>query len=65
MPAKAKAASTSNDDVKPNTRALTSASIKEPINSQLMAAINRLTSRFKTLEDEFIASKREMAELKA
>jgi hypothetical protein len=58
MPTKAKATSTSNDDVKVNTRASTSASIEEPIMRQIMAAINQLTSRFNTLEAEF-------AELKA
>jgi hypothetical protein len=39
MPIKGKAASTSNDDVKYNTRALTSISIEEPINSQLIDII--------------------------
>jgi hypothetical protein len=40
MPTKAKAASIFNNDVKPNTRALTSVFIKEPLISQVIAVIN-------------------------
>jgi hypothetical protein len=49
MPTKAKAASTSNDDVKPTTRASTS-SMEDSRFDQIMSTINQMTSRFEAVE---------------